>query len=296
MKLRLLIIIFFAILLLSGSSFSKEGYPQRIISLSPAIAEELYILGVEDKLVGCTVYCQKPPEARNKEKIGTGIEVNLEKVISLKPDLVLAISLTSPKVKEKLKNLGIKVIAFSTPKDFEGICKQFLELGKLVGKEKEAEDVVKNAEDRLVLIRKKVKGLYKPKVLIQVGARPLFVATGRYFINDYIELGGGINIAKDAKEGIYSREQALKADPDIIIIVTMGIVGEEEKEMWEKYKTLNATKNGRIFIVDSYNFCNPTPVSFMETLEEIVGIIHFNPSTSLRVNPEQAKRVEGLKK
>jgi len=274
-KLRLSIIIFSAVLLLSENSFAKEDYPQRIISLSPSMAEELYILGAEDKLVGCTVYCQRPPEAGSKERVGTGIEVNLEKAVSLKPDLVLAIPLTSPKTVEKLKNLGIKVITFSTPKDFEGICKQFLELGKLVGKEKEAEDVVKSAEGRLALIRKKVKDLYKPKVLVQVGARPLFVATGRYFINDYIELGGGINIARDAKEGIYSREQVLKSDPDIIIIVTMGIVGEDEKEIWEKYKTLNAAKNGRIFIVDSYNFCNPTPVSFMETLEKIVEMLHF---------------------
>jgi len=275
MELRLSIIIFSAVLLLSENGFAKDDYPQRIICLSPAMVEELYILGEEEKIVGCTVYCQRPPEARSKVKVGTGLEVNLEKVVSLKPDLVLAISLTNPKIKEKLKNLGIKVVTFSTPKDFEGICKQFLELGKLVGKVKEAEDVVKNAEDRLVLIRKKVKDLYKPKVLVQVGARPLFVATGSYFINDYIELGGGINIAKDAKEGIYSREQVLKSDPDIIIIVTMGIVGEDEKKIWEKYKTLNAAKNDKIFIVDSYNFCNPTPVSFVETLEEIVGIIHF---------------------
>ncbi len=254
---------------------TQEDVPQRIISLSPAMVEELYILGAGDKIVGCTVYCQRPPEAKSKERIGTGIEISLEKVVSLKPDLVLAIPLTGHKTIEKLKNLGIKVVAFSTPKDFEGICKQFLELGKLVGKEKEAEDVVKKAGGRLVLIREKVKDLYRPKVLVQVGARPLFVATGRYFINDYIELGGGINVAKDAKEGIYSREQVLKANPDVIIIVTMGIAGEEEREMWKKYKTLNAVKNDRIFIVDSYNFCNPTPVSFVETLEEIVGIIHF---------------------
>lgn len=275
MKLKLLITIFSAVLLLSENSFAKEDYPQRIICLSPAMAEELYILGVEDKLVGCTVYCQRPPEAGSKEKVGTGIEVNLEKVISLKPDLVLAISLTNPKIKEKLKNLGIKVVAFSTPSNFSQICKQFLELGRLVGKEKEAEKIVKRAEDKADSIKEKVKNLHHPKVLVQIGAKPLFVVTNRYFINDYIEFAGGINIAKGAKEGIYSREQVLKANPDVIIIVTMGIVGEEEKEIWEKYKTLNAAKNDRIFIVDSYNLCNPTPVSFVETLEEIVEMLHF---------------------
>jgi len=275
MKLRPLAIISFIVLLLQGSGFAKENYPQRIISLCPAIVEELYILGVENKLVGCTVYCQRPAQARNKQNVGTAIEVNVEKVISLKPDLVFAVSLTSPKIKEKLKNLGIKVIAFSTPKDFNGICKHFLELGKLVGKVKEAEEIVKSAQNKADSIKQKVKNLYHPKVLVQVGARPLVVATGSYFVNDYIEFAGGINIAKEAKEGIYSREQVLRANPDVIIIVTMGIVGEEEKEIWKKYKTLNATKNDRIFIVDSYKFCNPTPVSFVETLQEMVKILHF---------------------
>ncbi|MFH1507560.1 MAG: ABC transporter substrate-binding protein [Candidatus Omnitrophota bacterium] len=270
-----LFVILFMSFLIYAPALAEERFPSRIISFGPALTEGLYLLGAQDKLVGCTIYCQKPPEVKNKEKVGTAIEVNLEKIVSLKPDLVLAISLTSPKVKEKLKNLGIKAITFSTPKDFNDICKHFLELGKLVGKVKEAEKIVKSAENKADSIKEKVKNLHHPKVLIQVGARPLFVANGDYFVNDYIEFAGGINIAKGAREGIYSREQALKANPDVIIIVTMGIVGEEEREIWEKYKTLNATKNDRIFIVDSYKFCNPTPVSFVETLEEIVEILHF---------------------
>lgn len=253
---------------------SQENYPQRIISFGPSITKGLYLLGVEDKLIANTTYCISPLEARKKEKIGTAQEVNIEKVFNLKPDLVLATTLTNPKAKEKLKNLGIKVITFSTPKDFKDICKQFLELGRLVGKEKEAENIVKSVEDKAALIREKVKDLYKPKVLVQVGARPLFVATGQYFVNDYIEFAGGINIAKGAKEGIYSREQVLKANPDVIIITTMGIVAEEEKEVWQKYKTLSAVKNGRIYIIDTDKLTSPTPASFVGTLEEFALILH----------------------
>lgn len=264
----------FAALLLCAPAPAEKGFPLRIISLGPALTEGLYLLGAEDKLIGCTIYCQKPPEVKNKEKIGATIEVNLEKIVSLKPDLVLAISLTSPKVKEKLENLGIKVVTFSTPKDFSGVCEHFLELGRLAGKEKEAEDIIRSAKNKVDSIRGKVKNLRHPKVLVQIGARPLFVATDSYFLNDYVEFAGGINIAKGAKEGIYSREQALKANPDIIIVVTMGIVGEKEREMWKKYKTLNAAKNDRIFIVDSHKFCNPTPASFAETLEETAEILH----------------------
>jgi len=248
--------------------------PQRIISLGPSITKGLYLLGVQDKLIANTIYCVDPQDAKTKEKIGTPCGINIEKVFYLKPDLVLATPLLDPRAKEKLKNLGIEVIAFSTPRDFNDICKQFLDLGSLVGKKNEAEDIVECAKSEAILIREKVKGLHKPKVLLQVGARPLSAATGRYFINDYIEFAGGINIAKDAKEGIYSREQVLKANPDVIIITTMGIAGEEEKELWQKYKVLNAVKNGQIYIIDTDKITSPTPMTFVKTLEEFVHILH----------------------
>ncbi len=123
-------------------AYSEQDYPQRIISLGPVITDELYILGVEEKLVGCTVYCQRPPEAKNKEKIGTAIEINIEKIVTLKPDLVLATSLTTPKAKQKLKNLGIKVITFPEAKNFSEICEHFLKVARMVDKKKEAEKII----------------------------------------------------------------------------------------------------------------------------------------------------------
>ncbi|MEW6095109.1 MAG: ABC transporter substrate-binding protein [bacterium] len=270
-------IAFYFLLKLPNNSARKvelSPCPQRIISLGPSITKGLYLLGVEDKLIANTIYCIEPPEAKKKEKIGTVIKINIEKIFNLKPDIVFATSLTDPKAKEKLKNLGIKVITFSTPRDFSSICEQFLELGKLVGKEKEARKIVKSAENKATSIKKKTENLNKPKVLVQVGAKPLFVATGRYFVNDYIEFAGGVNIAKEAGEGIYSREQVLKANPDIIIITTMGIVGEDEKRTWKKYKTLEAVKNGQIYIIDTDKITSPTPQSFVNTLEEFIHILH----------------------
>lgn len=270
-----IIICVWVFLFLSGFiGYTQEDYPQRIISLGPSITKALYLLGVGDKLIANTVYCDSPPEAKTKEKIGTVVEINIEEVFNLKPDLVLATSLTDPKTKEKLKNLGIKVITFSTPKDFSDLCRQFLELGRVVGKEKDAEKIVKTAKYEINLIKKKVKDLPRPKVLIQVGAMPLFVATDRYFVNDYIEFAGGVNIAKDAKEGIYSREKVLEANPDVIIIPEMGITGGEEKKVWKKYKTLSAVKDDRIYIIDADKLTSPTPMSFIKTLKEIVHILH----------------------
>jgi len=247
---------------------------ERIVSLGPHLTESLFLLGAGDRVVGVTMYCKRPPGARKKEKVGTVMEVDTEKIVGLKPDLVLATSLTDLRDVKKLKDLGINVITFPNPKNFFQICEQFLKLGRLVGREKEAEEIVRKAQAQVDSIAKLVENLPKPKVFVQVGARPLFTITKDSFINDFIELAGGTNIAEDAGTGLYSREKVLESNPDVIIIATMGIVGEEEKRTWQKYKTLNAVKNDRIYVVDSYALCSPTPVTFAQTLKELARLLH----------------------
>ncbi|MCM8831964.1 MAG: ABC transporter substrate-binding protein, partial [Candidatus Omnitrophica bacterium] len=210
-----------------------------------------------------------------KEKVGTVVDVNVEKIFSLKPDLVLATPLAKQKDIEKLKKLGIRVITFPTAKNFAQICEQFLELGRIVGKERKAKEIIEEIQKRVVSIKEKTKNLDRQKVLVQVGARPLWIATKDTFINDFIEFAGGENIGSSTN-GIYSKEKVLLDNPDVIIITTMGIVGKKEKEAWKKYKTINAVKNNRIYIIDSYKLCSPTPVSFVETLKEMINILHPN--------------------
>ena len=258
--------------------------PQRIISLGPAITEELYLLGVENRLVANTIYCQSPPEAKKKEKVGTVIKVNVEKIVSLKPDLVLATSLTNSKQVEKLQRLGIRVVRFSQTQNFSQICQNFLQLGQLVGKQEKARDIAKRATEQIELVKTVIEGLPKPNVFMQVGANPLFTVIENSFINELIELGGGINVARGAKSGLYSREQVIRQNPDILLIVTMGVVGEQEKEIWQKFKTMNAVKNNTIHIVDSDKVCSPTPFSFIEALKELAAIFH--PEAGNKLSPE----------
>jgi iron complex transport system substrate-binding protein len=89
-----------------------------------------------------------------------------------------------------------------------------------------------------------------------------------------VKLAGGTNIAEDSKIGAYSREEVLRRNADVIIIVTMGIAGEKEREAWRKFRTLNAVKYNRIYSVDSRKVCSPTPATFAETLKEIAGLLH----------------------
>lgn len=257
-----------------SESDDEGAVPDRIVSLGSTLTEEIFLLGAEDKLVGTTVYCNRPSAAQLKNKIGTVVNVDIEKIVSLRPQLVLATSLTDPREKKKLEDVGMNVVVFTQPKDFAQICDQFLTLGQLVGKKKEAEEIVATARARVEEIKKKTISLPRVRIFVQIGARPLFAATSDSFIHDLITSAGGTNIAADAKTGLYSRERVLKENPDVILIATMGIVGVEEKKIWSGYKTLNASGNSKIYIFDAYKICSPTPLTFSATLEEIFDILH----------------------
>ena len=215
--------------------YSNENNLKKIISLSPLITESIYLLGAGDILIANTVYCTRPEDAKTKEKIGTLLEINIEKIVSLNPDLVLASSLTRPKQLEKLKILGYKVIQFTYAKSFNEICEQFIYLGELIGKKENALNIIKDIKIQIEKIKSITASLPKKNVFIQVGVKPLFTVSKDTFINDFIEFSGGINIASDSKAGVYSREKVIASNPDIIIIVLMGIEGDKEKKIWQNF-------------------------------------------------------------
>ena len=111
-------------------------------------------------------------------------------------------------------------------------------------------------------------------VFFQIGAKPIFTVISNTFMNDYITLAKCNNIAEDLKKGTITRESVLQQNPDIIFIVTMGIVGDNEKNIWESYTELNAAKNKKIFIIDSSIASTPTVLSFTETLEQVINNIY----------------------
>ena len=252
--------------------------PQRVISLGQTITESIYLLGAGSRLIADTVYCVEPEDAKYKEKIGTLLQANLEKIVALKPDLVIASNLASPKQLKKLETLGIDVVQFSYPKNFEEMCQQFLELGEILGEKKKAEEIIENTRKKVAAIRMKIRGLPKKRVFVQLGIKPLHAVTKKSFLNDYIEFSGGINIALNGGDGTYSREKVLRGNPEVIIISTMGSsegeTGKKEKESWMKYGSIAAVKNQNIYIVNPDKLCSPTPITFVEALREIAKMIH----------------------
>lgn len=246
----------------------------RIISLSPAITESLYLLGLEDNIAGVTLYCNRPGDAKTKPAVGTVVEPDLEKIVKLRPDLVIAMGLTNQKVLTKMHSLGLKVLTYPIPETFSGVCEIFLHVGNATGKGEEARRIVDNARAKVNEIRKKTARLEKPRVMIELGTKPFFVATRDFFVNDYLDFAGAVNIFRDAPSGSVGREEAIIRNPDVIFVVTMGLNGDNERQAWKRYSSVNAVKNGRVHVIDSDNVCSPTPLSFVASLRHIAGLLH----------------------
>lgn len=260
-------IILSLLIFLSINSYAKEA--NRIISLAPSITNMIYLLKAQDKLVGCTNYCLEGVKD-GKNIVANAIDVNIEKVFLLKPDMVFTAGLTKPSTIEALKKLNIKVLSFPSAKTYAEICEQFITIASYTGKEQLAKKIVEYQKRRLDSIKKSIPKGEKPKIFIELGAKPLFTAVPNTFMDDFITQAGGINIATDIITGIITRENVILKDPDAIVIVTMGIVGEEEKEVWKRYKQLSAARKGKIFTVDPYKSCGPNPVTFVDVVEELV--------------------------
>ena len=241
---------------------------KRIVSLAPSLTMNLYYLKAQDRLVGCTSYCEIAKKDK-KNIVATAVKVNIEKVASLKPDLVLTTGLTDPETLESLRKLGLKVEVIQTAKSFAEICTQFQHLGKLLGKDAEANKVLERSKAAVERLRKECAGKAHPKVFFQIGAKPIFVVLPHTFMDDYITFCGGTNIAADLTKGTMTKESVLERNPDVVFVASMGLVGEDEKKIWASYPQLSAAKKKQIYVIDSNMACTPTPVSFVQTFEVI---------------------------
>jgi len=269
--LKKTLLLIFLCILTSFYGFSQEA--KRIVSLAPSVTNMLYLMNSQDRLVGCTNYCLEGVK-EGKSVVATAIEVNVEKVFLLKPDIVFTAALTKPSTLDAIRKLGIKVVTFQSAKTYDEICKQFIQLSKFTSKESFAQNLVKTQKHRLDSLKKKIPVGKKPKIFFEIGAKPLFTAVPNTFMNDFITQAGGVNIATDLSTGAITRENVILKNPDAIVIVTMGIVGVEEKATWEKYRSITATKNGKVFIVDPYKSCGPNPVTFVDVVEELVNKLY----------------------
>jgi iron complex transport system substrate-binding protein len=235
---------------------------ERIISLSPQITESLYLLRAERRLLAVTTYCKRPREAALKEKIGSPLRPDIEKLVSLQPDLVLGSREGNPPwIMERLRRLGLRVIYFDRPHHLEGLLGNFQRLAHLVGAAGQGEELV--ARVRAALSREERVTRYK--VLWEVEAEPLMAASTASFASDIIRLAGGTNIIDtELPYPRINREEVVLKAPDVIVLMDMGYSVEGEKKRWRNY-----LRDARFVVMDSYITGSPNPVTFLKAVQDL---------------------------
>ncbi len=223
--------------------------PEKIISVAPNITEILYEMGAGDKLIARTDYCDYPEQCLELESIGSLYTPDIEKMISLQPDVVLASTHFTEDTETKLTSAGIPVQVLYEETSFEGVYDMIKTLGDLVNCEAEAERMVSDMKEKIQTVTDKVTGLEKPTVyyVVSFGEGGEYTATGETFIHEMITIAGGDNIAKDGTGWSYSLEALLEADPSIILI------DEDSKDSFlagEAYQNLTAVKEGKVYGID----------------------------------------------
>ena len=262
-----------------GREIRLDKAPQRIVSHVPSITETLFALGLGDRVVGVSDYCDYPEEAKSKPKVGGYFNPNIEAIVALNPDLVLTDGYASDI--SKLEGLGIP-FAVLQPKDIDGIFKDIELLGNITGSQQKASELTTDMKQRIDAISKKVAPIsHGPRVFYVFDAtdstKPWTAGPGS-FVDALINMAGGVNVAGQAQEPWiqFNMEELVKADPEILLVDSnMGtaVISTEQLKSLPGWKDLTAVKENRIYIVDG-DLVNRSGPRIVEGLETIAAAIH----------------------
>jgi iron complex transport system substrate-binding protein len=246
----------------TGRSVTLPAEPRRVVSLAPGITEMIFALEREEILLGTTQFSNHPPAAKQIPRIGSYVQPDLERIVALRPDLVLATRDGNPRrVIERLEALNIPVFAID-PRNLAEIKASLSALGTVLNAEAQAAALVADMEERLARLRRLTAQIeHRPLVFFQVDAAPMVSVGEETFLHELIILAGGRNAAAGGPD--YPRfgwEQILTLQPEVTIITSMagGQSPEELRRAWEQWPQLKAVQNGRVHVVDADLFDRPT--------------------------------------
>ena len=267
-----------------GRTVSIAEIPQRIVSLAPSATEILFALGLGDKVVGVTDYCDYPPELLDKinateiQRVGSYFPgFNLETIVALEPDVAFAIGATVPDYVNDLEGLGIATVALNA-KDIDGIFHDIELVGEVTGKDAEAEALTADLEEQIDEIVDTVANASIPSIFYGSDVSDpsaLWTAGNGTFIDAFITMAGGENIAGGV-EGwtTFSLEVLIDYNPDIIVLGgALWGVSAEEVAGRAGWQDLDAVKSGYIFAIDDTLLVRPGP-RIADGLELLAGLIH----------------------
>lgn len=253
------------------------GTPVRIVTLAPSLTEVLYYLGLGDRVVGVTNHCNYPPEAALKPRVGSYVNLNVERIVSLAPDLVIGTVDGNEKiVVDLLDQAGVPVYLVN-PRNVREAVETIAVLGKVCNLEERGTSLARSLSARVNHVVERTAPLSKPLVFLQIHLHPIMSVNARTIHHDLIRLAGGENMT--AGEPItYPRisiEEIIRRKPEIILISSMERGGRFEKarEDWLNWTTIPAVKNGRVHLIDSDLIDRASP-RVVEGLEKMAGLIH----------------------
>lgn len=257
-----------------------EKAPERIITLAPSNTEILFGLGLNDEIIAVNDNDTYPEEALSKESVG-GMEFNLEQIISLQPDLVVAhesgLYSFNEQAIAQLESVGIPVFVVKDAKTFEETYETIEQIGKLTNKEKEAEEMIVSIKEGIEEIEVKVADLEEKSVFVVVGTNPqLYVAGQETFISEMLEVLNVENAVPELGWPQYSSEQFVKSNPDIILVTYENDLAAIEEN--DAYAEMDAVKNANVKLVDSDTTSRQGPriVEGIESIGEAIYPEVFN--------------------
>ncbi|WP_342574916.1 ABC transporter substrate-binding protein [Solibacillus sp. FSL K6-1781] len=257
-----------------------EKAPERIITLAPSNTEILFGLGLNDEIIAVNDNDTYPEQALSKESVG-GMEFNLEQIISLQPDLVVAhesgLYSFNEQAIAQLESVGIPVFVVKDAKTFEETYETIEQIGKLTNKEKEAEEMIVSIKEGIEEIEVKVADLEEKSVFVVVGTNPqLYVAGQETFISEMLEVLNVENAVPELGWPQYSSEQFVKSNPDIILVTYENDLAAIEEN--DAYAEMDAVKNANVKLVDSDTTSRQGPriVEGIESIGEAIYPEVFN--------------------
>jgi iron complex transport system substrate-binding protein len=250
--------------------------PQRIVSLAPSITETLFAIGLGERVVGVTQYCDYPPEAQAKPKVGY-THPSLESIVALQPDLIVAPrEILRADMLGKFEQVQIPVYVFDV-QTVDSILSHIQTLGRILGASPAADELADRMRRQIEDIKVRTSSLPRPRVLYVLNSEPLITVGPGSFIHEAIEMAGGTNVAARARTAYprLSMEAVLKEDPELILFPTGRAEGiaRGEEERWQRWTTLSAIQHGRLHRVPNDLLNRPGP-RIVQGLDALARAIH----------------------
>ncbi len=260
-----------------GRTVEVPVKPARVIALIPSLTEIVYSLGRGDLLVGATRFANEPEAASALPRVGTYLNLDVERIVVLRPDLCLGVRDGNPEhLIRRIEAMGIPVFAFD-PRTLTEIMETVTLMGKLFDAGQEAEQVVGSMQKKLAAVDRRVANVdTRPGVFFMIDVAPMVSAGSGTFVDRLITRAGGRNLIGDvAGYPRYSWEDILVMQPEVVIISSMagGYTEEQLLKEWRKWPGIPAVRNNRVHVVDADLFDRPVP-RLVDGLVELTDLLH----------------------